>query len=148
MVYTNYISVIATPFANLLLDPEKESELYPYVIQCLPPEKCHTGADVFFKDRLKDIWREIWEEKGSLKFHSVDASLEDTPHGLKKAVIYHLLACRARKSLTLRRAPMLLNVHKDRKSHSTIQKPRIVSKFSAQACKIGSEKMERGRVHS
>jgi hypothetical protein len=138
-----YVTVTATPFANLQLDPKKEKELYPEVIQSLVPGEGYTGADVFFNTHLKQIWREIpIQEKEELSFYSNQRSISEIPLGFKRAVIYHLLTCRVRKSIGLHgEHSMLINVQKDKKNHKLLkEKLENILNYLSDACKIGSDK--------
>jgi len=140
-----FVTVTATPFANLQLDSEKEKELYPEIIQSLPPGKGYTGADVFFNTHKNDVWREVsLDEKELLKIYTNDADFEEIPVGFKKAVIYHLLSCRVRKFAKLNgEHSMLINVERDKKSHNNLKKTleRILNHL-AESCKINSSKWE------
>ena len=45
-------------------------------------------SQCFLQARLNEVWRDVSiEEKNSLKFYSDKASIEETPLGLKNAVI-------------------------------------------------------------
>jgi len=97
---SSYVGYTATPFANVFIDPETESEmlgddLFPrdFIISLDPPSNYIGSARVFASDGDLDIVRVVddYEEYLPLK-HKKDWQPEDIPTSLKKAVKVFILS--------------------------------------------------------
>jgi len=97
---SSYVGYTATPFANVFIDPETESEmlgddLFPrdFIISLDPPSNYVGSARVFSSDRDLDIVRVVndYEDYLPLK-HKKDWQPEDIPATLKEAIKVFILS--------------------------------------------------------
>ncbi|WP_415854243.1 Z1 domain-containing protein [Sinomonas sp. G460-2] len=108
-----YVAYTATPFANLLIDPSNESDLYPRdFIVSLPRPAAYFGAERIFgtldveegqdPDDGLDIVRYIPDDDVNLarpprNKDEIDDWVPDVPTSLRQAVIWFLIATTARR---------------------------------------------------
>ncbi|WP_435548169.1 Z1 domain-containing protein [Desulfobacterium sp. N47] len=97
---SSYVGYTATPFANVFIDPETESEmlgddLFPrdFIISLDPPDNYVGSARVFSSDRDMDIVRFLndYEDDLPLK-HPKDWQPNDIPDSLKEAINIFILS--------------------------------------------------------
>lgn len=123
---TAYVAYTATPFANLLIDPNTE-DLYPKdFIHVLPKPKGHFGTeDLFGRGPL--FGEDLVDSDGIDMIHTIDedevaevrASKRQreegwqmtVPDSLRKSILWFLLACAARRARGQEQKHMSMLVH-------------------------------------
>lgn len=134
-----YIAYTATPFANLLIDPKDESDLYPRdFIVSLPRPEAYFGPERLFgtleaeegtsPDDGLDIVREISEDDASIvrpPFRKDDflAWTAEVPSSLRESLLWFLLATSARRLRTgkLQHSSMLVHTSMRAAAHMETQ---------------------------
>jgi len=117
---SSYVGYTATPFANVFIDPENETEmlgddLFPrdFIISLDPPTNYIGSERVFSSNSDLDIVRvaDDYEDYLPLK-HKKDLQIDDIPESLKNAVIVFILvrAIRMLRGQKLVHNSMLINV--------------------------------------
>jgi len=114
------ITLTATPFANLLIDPEKNDHLYPTIIQVLKPGPEYTGAEVFFRKSIAQIIRNVtYQEKKRLERAT---NVSELPDGFVKSVLYHLLVAAYRREARIGgKHTMLINTEREMVEHEKMR---------------------------
>ena len=114
-----YVGYTATPFANIFIDPDDESEmvgqdLFPRdFIVCLNPPSNYFGADRVFGDRADTILQRVDDYEDLLPlWHKIDHVVTGLPDSLHDAVRVFVVARSLRRARGQARAhgSMLVNV--------------------------------------
>lgn len=118
---TTYIGVTATPFANIFIDPETETqlqgdELFPkdfiYLVQ--PPSNYIGCNDIFGEEPIYSKNLTLIEDaENYFKIgHNQDIEIEELPKSLKDAIYYYILTnvVRDLRGDTIKHRTMLINI--------------------------------------
>lgn len=114
--HSSYVAYTATPFANVFINPENETDLFPSnFIYSLNTPSHYIGASTIFSEEGKhhNQLRDIDDAEDSFPYiHTKDYLVNDLPESLKEAVRVFLLSCAIRdiRGEELRHRSMLVNV--------------------------------------
>lgn len=129
---SSYVAYTATPFANVFINPDDETDLFPSnFIYSLHTPSHYIGASGIFPKGSKhhDQLKDIDDAEDSFPYtHKKDHPISELPESLKKAVRVFLLSCAIRdiRGEELRHRSMLVNV-----SRFTDVQARVAEKLSS-----------------
>lgn len=113
---SSYVAYTATPFANVFINPDNETDLFPSnFIYSLNTPSHYIGASAIFPEegRHHDQLRDIDDAEASFPyFHKKDHLVNELPESLREAVRVFVLTCAIRdiRGEELRHRSMLVNV--------------------------------------
>lgn len=93
---TSYVGFTATPFANVLMNPEEEGGLFPkdFIYSLYPPTN-YLGAQQYFgEERYKHARNDVHDGEGAFPFkHKSTHVVPELPESLRRAIDTFLVAC-------------------------------------------------------
>jgi len=99
----SYLGITATPYANIFIDPDKESEMYGHdlfprdFVYLLSPPTNYIGADCLFgdgKSNFSNVIQPLYPSELDAFFpfgHKKDLEITELPPSMKEAISYFLL---------------------------------------------------------
>jgi hypothetical protein len=129
---SSYVAYTATPFANVFINPDNETDLFPsnFIYSLNTPSHYIGAASIFLEDgKHHDQLRDIDDAEASLPYaHKKEHPVGELPESLKNAVRVFLLSCAIRdvRAEELRHRSMLVNA-----SRFTDVQARIAEKISS-----------------
>jgi hypothetical protein len=113
---SSYVAYTATPFANVFIDPDNETDLFPsnFIYSLNTPSHYIGAASIFLEDgRYHEQLRNIDDAEDILPYvHKKELPVPDLPESLRDAARVFLLTCVIRdiRGEELRHRSMLVNV--------------------------------------
>ncbi|WP_071335275.1 Z1 domain-containing protein [Burkholderia contaminans] len=113
---SSYVAYTATPFANVFINPENETDLFPsnFIYSLNTPSHYIGASSIFLEDgKHYHQLRDIDDAEASFPYiHRKDHPVNELPDSLKNAVRVFLLSCAIRdiREEELRHRSMLINV--------------------------------------
>lgn len=113
---SSYVAYTATPFANVFINPDNETDLFPsnFIYSLNTPSHYIGAASIFLEEgQHHDQLRDIDDAEASFPYaHKKEHPVSELPKSLKEAVCVFLLSCAIRdiRSEELRHRSMLVNV--------------------------------------
>jgi len=113
---SSYVAYTATPFANVFINPDSDTDLFPsnFIYSLNTPSHYIGASTIFLEDgKYYSQLREIMDVEGSFPYiHRKDHPVEVLPESLHDAVRVFLLACTIRdiRGEELKHRSMLVNV--------------------------------------
>jgi hypothetical protein len=113
---SSYVAYTATPFANVFINPDNETDLFPsnFIYSLNTPSHYIGASSIFLEDgKHYHQLRDIEDAENSFPYiHKKDHPVGDLPDSLKNAVRVFLLSCAIRdvRGEELRHRSMLVNV--------------------------------------
>jgi hypothetical protein len=113
---STYVAYTATPFANVFINPDNETDLFPsnFIYSLNTPSHYIGAASIFLEDgKYHGQLRDIDDAEASFPYaHKKDFPVDDLPESLRDAVRVFLLSCAIRdiRGEELRHRSMLVNV--------------------------------------
>jgi hypothetical protein len=114
--HSSYVAYTATPFANVFINPDNETDLFPsnFIYSLNTPSHYIGAASIFLEDgKYHDQLRDIDDAEVSFPYvHKKEHPVSELPESLKDAVRVFLLSCAIRdiRGEELRHRSMLVNV--------------------------------------
>ncbi|WP_053076306.1 MULTISPECIES: Z1 domain-containing protein [Burkholderia] len=113
---SSYVAYTATPFANVFINPDNETDLFPsnFIYSLNTPSHYIGASSIFLEDgKHYHQLRDIDDAEASFPYiHRKDYPVNELPDSLKNAVRVFLLSCAIRdiREEELRHRSMLINV--------------------------------------
>ncbi|WP_312548682.1 Z1 domain-containing protein [Massilia sp.] len=113
---SSYVAYTATPFANVFINPDNETDLFPsnFIYSLNTPSHYIGASSIFLEDgRYHGQLRDISDAEASFPYvHKKDHPVEVLPESLHDAVRVFLLSCAVRdiRGEELKHRSMLVNV--------------------------------------
>lgn len=113
---SSYVAYTATPFANVFINPDNETDLFPsnFIYSLNTPSHYIGASSIFLEDgKYQHQLRYIDDAETSFPYiHKKDYPVNELPESLKNAVRVFLLSCAIRdiRGEELRHRSMLVNV--------------------------------------
>lgn len=113
---SSYVAYTATPFANVFINPDNETDLFPsnFIYSLNTPSHYIGASSIFLEDgKYQHQLRYIDDAEASFPYiHKKDHPVNELPESLKNAVRVFLLSCAIRdiRGEELRHRSMLVNV--------------------------------------
>ena len=113
---SSYVAYTATPFANVFINPDNETDLFPsnFIYSLNTPSHYIGASSIFFEDgKHHGQLRDIDDAENSFPYiHKKDYPVNDLPESLRDAIRVFLLSCAIRdiRGEELRHRSMLVNV--------------------------------------
>ena len=113
---SSYVAYTATPFANVFINPDNETDLFPsnFIYSLNTPSHYIGAASIFLEDgKYYNQLRDITDAEGSFPYvHKKDQPIEALPETLHEAIRVFLLASAVRdiRGEELKHRSMLVNV--------------------------------------
>ncbi|WP_084479315.1 Z1 domain-containing protein [Nesterenkonia sp. AN1] len=125
---TSYIGFTATPFANVLINPDAEGDLFPHhFIYSLYAPSNYLGAQTYFGEDSSEKYarNDVKDAEKAFPFrHKSTHKVSELPGSLEQAIDAFIIACAVTDIETGARAPrsMLVNVSRFREVQSQVHK--------------------------
>lgn len=113
---SSYVAYTATPFANIFINPENDTDLFPsdFIYSLNTPSNYIGASSIFLEDGAHySQLNSITDAESIIPYkHKKDLDLKDIPDSLKDAVRVFFLSCAVRdlRKESLRHRSMLVNV--------------------------------------
>lgn len=125
---TSYIGFTATPFANVLINPDAEGDLFPHhFVYSLYAPSNYLGAQTYFSDETRDKYarNDLKDAESTFPFrHKSTHVVSEIPKSLERAIDTFIIACAVTDLDSGTRAPrsMLVNVSRYREVQSQVHR--------------------------
>lgn len=109
-----YLAITATPFANILIDAEREQELFPkdFIVALKSPSN-YRGVEAFVGSREDHILNDVGDCLDVLPYtHKISHPFHEAPESLKDAICTFIVSTAIRRVRLKNTAPssMLINI--------------------------------------